>query len=98
MKKSIAFLLTLSLTCAFSGAAFAEEGTEAVTEAATEAVSEASTEAASEASTEAAEDETEVKSEGVMTYEEYMGLKLYQRLLLKQLPKLPLRRLRTRQR
>ncbi len=73
MKKSIAFLLTLSLTCAFSGAAFAEEGTEAVTEAATEAVSEASTEAASEASTEAAEDETEVKSEGVMTYEEYMA-------------------------
>ncbi len=66
MKKSVALLLTLSLTFAFSGAVLASEETE--TAAATEAVSET-----------AAETETEVpdvKSEGVMTYDEYLAAEL----------------------
>ncbi|MFR8547552.1 MAG: hypothetical protein ACLVEV_02840 [Lachnospiraceae bacterium] len=81
MKKSIALFLTLSLTCAFSGAALAEESTEAVTEAVTEASSEAATEASSEAATEvsseaateASSEAAEEKSEGVMTYDEYLA-------------------------
>ncbi len=63
MKKSLAFLLTLSMTAAFCAPAFAEESTEALTEA------ETSTEVLTEAETESAA----VKSEGVMTYEEYMA-------------------------
>ena len=59
MKKNIALALTLSMAFAFSCTAMAEETTEATTEAATEAVSEAESE--------------DVKSEGVMTYDEYMA-------------------------
>ena len=59
MKKNIALALTLSMAFAFSCTAMAEETTEAATEAATEADSEAESEA--------------VKSEGVMTYDEYMA-------------------------
>jgi hypothetical protein len=66
MKKSVALLLTLSLTFAFSSAALASEETE--TAAATETVSEA----ASETETEV----PDVKSEGVMTYEEYLAAEL----------------------
>ena len=62
MKKNIALALTLSMAFAFSCTAMAEETTEAATEAATEAVSEAESE--------------DVKSEGVMTYEEYMAADL----------------------
>lgn len=78
MKKSVALFLTLSLTAALSGSVFASE-TETETEVATEAAAE--TEAAEEdtadAETEAAEDASESesaeeKSEGVMTYAEYM--------------------------
>ncbi len=57
MKKRIALLLMLSLTFACSGSVMAEEATEAATEAA-------------EAATEA---EPDVKSEGVMTYDEYIA-------------------------
>ena len=56
MKRNLVFALALSLTFAFSTAAFAES----------------STEAASEASTE----EPDVKSEGVMTYDEYVDAEL----------------------
>ena len=59
MKKNIALALTLSMAFAFSCTAMAEATTEAATEAATEAVSEAESE--------------DVKSEGVMTYDEYMA-------------------------
>ena len=59
MKKNIALALTLSMAFAFSCTAMTEETTEAATEAATEAVSEAESE--------------DVKSEGVMTYDEYMA-------------------------
>ena len=59
MKKNIALALTLSMAFAFSCTAMAEETTEAATEAATEATSEAESE--------------DVKSEGVMTYDEYMA-------------------------
>ena len=81
MKKSVALFLTLSMTLAFSGAAMAEESTEAVTEAATEAVTEAATEAVTEAASEAeteagSEASAEEKSEGVMTYDEYMAAEL----------------------
>lgn len=66
MKKKLALLTALSLTLSLSCSAFAEESTEAASEAATEAV------------TEAAETEVEpdVKSEGVMTYDEYIAAKL----------------------
>ena len=69
------------MTLAFSGAAMAEESTEAVTEAATEAVTEAATEAVTEAASEAeteagSEASAEEKSEGVMTYDEYMAAEL----------------------
>ena len=76
MKKNIALFLALSLTVAFSGAVMAEESTETevVTEAAeTEAAAE-ETEATSEAETES--ESQEVKSEGVMTYAEYMDAEL----------------------
>ena len=59
MKKNIALALTLSMAFAFSCTAMAEEATEAATEATTEAASEAESE--------------DVKSEGVMTYDEYMA-------------------------
>ena len=59
MKKNIALALTLSMAFAFSCTAMAEEATEAATEAATEVASEAESE--------------DVKSEGVMTYDEYMA-------------------------
>ena len=59
MKKNIALALTLSMAFAFSCTAMAEETTEAAAEAATEAASEAESE--------------DVKSEGVMTYDEYMA-------------------------
>ena len=65
MKRNLVFALTLSLTLAFSTAAFAESSTEAASETET-------TEAASEASTE----EPDVKSEGVMTYDEYVDAEL----------------------
>ena len=65
MKRNLVFALTLSLTFAFSTAAFAESSTEAASETET-------TEAASEASTE----EPDVKSEGVMTYDEYVDAEL----------------------
>ncbi len=55
MKKTIALVLTLSLTLAFSGMVMAEN---------------------SEAETEAASVEAEAKSEGVMTYEEYVAAEL----------------------
>lgn len=83
MKKSVALFLTLSLTAALSGSALASE-TETETEVATEAAAETEgteTEAAEEdtadAETEASEDASESesaeeKSEGVMTYAEYM--------------------------
>lgn len=83
MKKSVALFLTLSLTAALSGSALASE-TETETEVATEAAAETEgteTEAAEEdtadAETEASEDaseseSSEEKSEGVMTYAEYM--------------------------
>lgn len=83
MKKSVALFLTLSLTAALSGSALASE-TETETEVATEAAAETEgteTEAAKEdtadAETEASEDASESesaeeKSEGVMTYAEYM--------------------------
>lgn len=58
MKKKFALLLALSLTFSFSACALAEE-----TEGATEASSEDSTEAV----------EADVKSEGVMTHEEYLA-------------------------
>lgn len=53
MKKLTALFLTLSLACAFSSVALAEEATEAATEAAAETTVE--------------------KSEGVMTYDEYVA-------------------------
>ena len=59
MKKNIALALTLSMAFVFSCTAMAEEATEAATEAATEVASEAESE--------------DVKSEGVMTYDEYMA-------------------------
>ena len=59
MKKNIALALTLSMAFAFSCTAMAEEATEAATEAATEVASEAESE--------------DVKSEGVMAYDEYMA-------------------------
>ena len=59
MKKNIALAVTLSMAFAFSCTAMAEEATEAATEAATEVASEAESE--------------DVKSEGVMTYDEYMA-------------------------
>ena len=59
MKKNIALALTLSMAFSFSCTAMAEETTESATESATEAVSEAESE--------------DVKSEGVMTYDEYMA-------------------------
>ena len=65
MKRNLVFALALSLTFAFSTAAFAESSTEAASEAET-------TEAASEASTE----EPDVKSECVMTYDEYVDAEL----------------------
>lgn len=83
MKKSVALFLTLSLTAALSGSALASE-TETETEVATEAAAETEgteTEAAEEdtadTETEASEDASESesaeeKSEGVMTYAEYM--------------------------
>lgn len=85
MKKSVALFLTLSLTAALSGSALASE-TETETEVATEAAAETEgteTEAAEEntadAETEASEDASESesaeeKSEGVMTYAEYMDV------------------------
>ena len=76
MKKNVALFLALSLTFAVSGTVMAEESTE--TEAVTEAVSETETEAASEAETEAASESEsqETKSEGVMTYAEYMDAEI----------------------
>ena len=72
---TMAMALVLSLAaCGNSNADVATESTAAATtEAATEA---ATTEAATEASTEAAEAVAEEKSEGVMTYEEYMAADL----------------------
>lgn len=76
MKKNIALFLALSLTVAFSGAVMAEESTETevVTEAAETEAAEEETEAASEAETES--ESQEVKSEGVMTYAEYMDAEI----------------------
>ena len=72
---TMAMALVLSLAaCGNSNADVAAESTAAATtEAATEA---ATTEAATEASTEAAEAVADEKSEGVMTYEEYMAADL----------------------
>ena len=72
---TMAMALVLSLAaCGNSNADVATESTAAATtEAATEA---ATTEAATEASTEAAEAVADEKSEGVMTYEEYMAADL----------------------
>ena len=72
---TMAMALVLSLAaCGNSNADVAAESTAAATtEAATEA---ATTEAATEASTEAAEAVADEKSEGVMTYEEYMAAPL----------------------
>lgn len=81
MKKSVALFLTLSLTAALSGSALASETeTEVATEAAaetegteTEAAEENTADAETEASEDASESESaEEKSEGVMTYAEYM--------------------------
>lgn len=83
MKKSVALFLTLSLTAALSGSALASETeteTEVATEAAaetegteTEAAKEDTADAEAEASEDASESESaEEKSEGVMTYAEYM--------------------------
>lgn len=66
MKKKLALLMALSLTLSLSCSAFAEESTEAASEAATEAVTEAAE----------AEVEPDVKSEGVMTYDEYIAAEL----------------------
>lgn len=68
MKKNVALFLALSLTLAVSGTVMAEESTE--TEAVTEAVSETETEAAEESESQ------ETKSEGVMTYAEYMDAEI----------------------
>lgn len=69
MKKSVALFLTLSLTAALSGSVLASE-TETETETVSEAVTEAETaEASSEEGSKAAAE----KSEGVMTYDEYMA-------------------------
>ena len=68
MKKNVALFLALSLTFAVSGTVMAEESTE--TEAVTEAVNETETEAASESESQ------ETKSEGVMTYAEYMDAEI----------------------
>ncbi len=84
MKKNVALFLALSLTFAVSGTVMAEESTEteavteAVSETETEAASETDSEAASEADTEAAEESEsqETKSEGVMTYAEYMDAEI----------------------
>ena len=72
---TMAMALVLSLAaCGNSNADVATESTAAATtEAATEV---ATTEAATEASTEAAEAVADEKSEGVMTYEEYMAADL----------------------
>ena len=72
---TMAMALVLSLAaCGNSNADVAAESTAAATtEAATEV---ATTEAATEASTEAAEAVADEKSEGVMTYEEYMAADL----------------------
>ena len=77
MKKTLATVLVSAMVIGLAGCGAssdntaAESTTEAATEAATEAVTEASTEeAAEEATTEAAADE---KSEGVMTYAEYVA-------------------------
>ena len=72
---TMAMALVLSLAaCGNSNADVATESTAAATtEAATEA---ATTEAATEASTAAAEAVADEKSEGVMTYEEYMAADL----------------------
>ena len=72
---TMAMALVLSLAaCGNSNADVATESTAAATtEAATEA---ATTEATTEASTEAAEAVADEKSEGVMTYEEYMAADL----------------------
>lgn len=74
MKKNVALFLALSMTAAISGTALAEESTEAVTEVETQAV----TEAESETETESAEE----KSEGVMTYAEYMAAGLESEVVL----------------
>ncbi len=77
MKKTLATVLVSAMVIGLAGCGAssdntaAESTTEAATEAVTEAVTEASTEeAAEEATTEAAADE---KSEGVMTYAEYVA-------------------------
>lgn len=67
MKKIIAMVLTLSLAMIPTAFAMAEGETETETAAAAEET---------EAVTEAAEAEEETKSEGVMTYEEYMAADL----------------------
>lgn len=79
MKKKLATVLAAAMAVTLAGCGASSSDTaasEAVTEAAaesTEAAEEASTEAA-EASTEAAEDTAaDEKSEGVMTYEEYLA-------------------------
>ena len=82
MKKSVALFLTLSLSLAFSGSVMAEEDTEAAAEAVTEAVTEeaeeteAAAEGETEAASEAAAESAEEKSEGVMTYAEYIAADL----------------------
>ena len=71
MKKSLALLLTLALS-------FSMVACGAKTEEAPAAEAEVSTEAAAEETTEAAEEtvEADVKSEGVMTYADYVAAEL----------------------
>lgn len=82
MKKFTALLMTLTLVAAFAGCGSADEGasgSSASGTAGTEAAAATSTEAASKetaASTEASSAAEDVKSEGVMTYEEYVAADL----------------------
>lgn len=76
MKKFTALLMTLTLVAAFAGCGSASEdasGASESTVANTETTAAASTEAAT---TEAAGADEDVKSEGVMTYEEYVAADL----------------------
>ena len=78
-KKTLALTMAMALVLSLAacGNSNADVATESTAAATTEAATEATTEAAAtEASTEAAEAVADEKSEGVMTYEEYMAADL----------------------
>ena len=73
-KKTLA--LTMAMALVLSLAACGNSNADVAAESTAAATTEAATEAATEASTEAAEAVADEKSEGVMTYEEYMAADL----------------------